>query len=217
MDILPAVLPWWPLIAVCLGVLIVVPWARRQGATSLFAQDDSFEDVALSLISLIGDDGGRKLIDGRRELRPPFGYRAIVPAILLGFVLGYDFRGIMTVIGLTDPQSQTYAIWAFWALFIYTVFELNVRQRVIYDETLITCWGVDLRRQERDLRDLVDIRMHEKRPALALTFANEKTLYVPKVLTGRDQFVSDMQRIAEANRARDLSAGKRGLKAQLGF
>lgn len=217
MDILDFPAAVWAVILIVFGLFVIVPWAKSKGAKSVFAHDDSLEDVGITLVSMIGDDGGKQLVDGRRELRPPFGYRALAPAILLGFLLGYDYREIMTLMGIVDPQHQNYAIWAFWALFAYTIFELNFRQRVIYDRNEISCWGVDLRRQDRDLGQLVDISMHENRPALVLIFADGKRFYVPKHLTGRARFIEDMEKIAAENLRNGAEVPSQGFFARQGF
>ncbi|MEM1237420.1 MAG: hypothetical protein AAGI10_10650 [Pseudomonadota bacterium] len=217
MDLIDIVTNYWPMIAALLGAAIIVPWRKSKGKTSIFAQDTSFDDVGTTLLSTVGSQEVRKGVDGRTEMRPPFGYRVLTPAVMALVVLSFDERALMADMGLTNPTYQTYAIIGFWVLFAYGLFEMNFRQRVIYDATQITVWGVDLRAQTRDLTQLVDIRVHEKRPALVLTFSDGKRLYVPMHLNGRDHFVTEMEAIVAHNLARGERAPQAGFMARAGF
>lgn len=217
MDLTEFIVDYWPYLGMLFGITVIAAWARTKGKDSIFAQDTSLEDVGVTLVSEIGANRGRDFLDGRRELRPPFGTRAIAPFVLLIMLIGYGPRELMSLAGLTDPTYQTYAILAFWVLFAYTLFELNVRQRVIYGHGQISVWGVNLRRQDRDLSELVAIEVHEKRPALVLTFADGSRLYAPKHLNGRARFLREMKAIIADNQSRGLRRPAQGQAARLGF
>lgn len=217
MTSLAELISLWPIISIFAGLIVVGAWARSKHRTSIFAQDQSFEDVGISLASQIGQTEGRDHLDGTRELRPPLGARLIAPLILLFLLSAMEPRSLMADLGLGDPQHQAWAIYGFWVLFAYTMFELNVRQQLIYGRGEISVRGVNLRKQTRPLSELVAIEVHEKRPALVLTFADGGRLHAPKHLTGRDRFIADMESTIRANRAHGLTRPVQGLAARQGF
>ena len=192
-------------------------WRNAKGKAGIHATDESLEEVGLSAIMNLGTGQARPGVDGRLILRPPFGTRILGPLLAAGVLIFFDMNLLFEVVGLTSTDLQALARAVLWALLAYTVFMLNIRQRIIVDGDMLTCRGVQLSTQTRDLSGLVDIRVHPKRPALVLTFADQPRLYIPKFLTGRDTFVPLMEEIAAGNRALGLRAAPEGFMARAGF
>jgi hypothetical protein len=185
--------------------------------TSVFAQDTSLEVVGVTLVSEIGAGRGKDLADGWRELRQTFGYSLLAPFVLLALLVGMGPKDLMAQVGLTDPNHQSYAMIGFWVLFAYTLFELNIRQRLIYGHGQNSGWGVDLRRQDRDHSELVGIELPKDRRSRVLSFGDGSRLYASKHLSGRAWFINEMQSIITTNLGRDLRRQEPGLAACLGF
>ena len=150
-------------------------------------------------------------------MRPPIGARIIVPIIGAILLLGVDLAPLFQSFGASSPGML------FWskagtlaALAVFTL-HTNISQRVVYSDRWITCRGVQLTAQTRKLSDLVDIAVHPKRHALVLTFAEQKRMYVPKFLTGREAFVLHMRMIIEANLARGKTVPEPDPLARVGF
>lgn len=192
-------------------------WRNAKGKAGIHAADESLEEVGLSAVMNLGTGQAKPGVDGRLILRPPFGTRILGPAVAAILLATFDFGPFLASLGLTDPQLLFLIGCAAWALLAYTVFMLNARQQVIVDGDMLTCRGVQLSTQTRDLSGLVDIRVHPKRPALVLTFANQPRLYIPKFLTGRGTFVPLMEEIATGNRALGMRAAPDGIMARAGF
>lgn len=192
-------------------------WRNKKGKASIYAADTSFEDVGMSTIMSVGSGAARPDINGRLILRPPFGTRILGPLVAAAILAFFDFGPALASVGLADPNYQRWLGYAMWALLAYTVVVLNLRQRVVVDGETLSCTGVQLSPQTRDLTGLVNITVHPKRPALVLTFAGQPRLYIPKHLTGRSTFVPLMEEIAARNRAAGLSAKPEGLMARAGF
>lgn len=192
-------------------------WKNAKGATSIYAQDDSFEDIGMSFISSLFNTTPVKFGDGRIELRPPVGLILIAPLIALVFTTYTDFEPLWGSLGIAPGWIRDIIYYGLAAVFCYTWFMLLFVQKVIYSDTQITCHGVDLRPQTRDLSDLVDICVHEKRPALVLTFERQKPLYIPKFLSHRAQFISTMEKIAAQNTGDGMIARPSTWQNRMGF
>lgn len=193
-----------PLAAV-VGSIWFMRWRKEKGRASIFASDTSLEMIGLSAAMNVGSGEVVKCVDGRTELRPPFGTRIIGPLVAMAVLLFMDWTPLFGSVGLTDPRTQGWVIAGLFGLLGYTAFQLNFRQKVVFDDRQIESHGVQLRPQVRNLSGLVDIAVHPKREALVLTFADQPPLYLPKFLTGRDRFVAQMQQIAEDIRTEDAT------------
>jgi hypothetical protein len=188
------------LIAAYFVAIGVHRWTRSKGPLSIYSQDGgSLESVGLSFLSDLGGRAPRELQNGFVELRPTLGMRLGTPLVALVFMANVDFGPLLTSLGLHDSNLQL-TIYTFTSLiFAYSWIMLMFFQRVIFDGDRIISLGIDLRRQDRDLSDLTDIRMHESRPALVLRFGKQAPLYLPKFLSHRDTFVTRMQAIIDDN------------------
>lgn len=205
------------LIAVALFSVVMARWRNAKGKTSIYAADSSLEEVGLSALMAMDSGKAKVGIDGRLIMRPSFGTRVIGPVIAAIILAGFDFTPFLTGSFLEDPKLQRWAYILLWGLLTYTGVILNFRQRVVLDGHSITCIGVQMTRQERDLTGLVGIDVHPKRPALVLTFADQPRLYVPNHLSGRDTFVVLMEEIASGNRAAGMNVPPTGFMARAGF
>ena len=205
------------LVSTLVVTLALLRWRKSKGRTSVFATDTSLEDIGLSAISALGDTRSPNRIDGYTELRPTWGSRIFGPAIAFVVLLNIEATQLFEALGIFDNVIQFWIICALFLLLTYTVIQLNVFQRVVYNTTAIACVGIDVRRQDRSLTELIDIKVHDKRPALVLTFVDQPTLYIPKFISQRARFISDMEAIITANRARGLSVPPEGLVARMGF
>lgn len=188
------------LIAAYLVAIGVHRWTRSKGPLSIYSQDGgSLESVGLSFLSDLGKHAPRELPNGFVELRPTLGMRLGTPLVALVFMANVNFGPLLTSLGLHDSNLQL-TIYTFTSLiFAYSWIMLMFFQRVIFDGDRIISLGIDLRRQERELSDLKDIRMHESRPALVLRFGEQAPLYLPKFLSHRDTFVTRVQAIIDDN------------------
>ncbi|SDX89189.1 hypothetical protein SAMN05444358_11456 [Ruegeria halocynthiae] len=169
-----------------LGVRIFISWGltrwrNSKGRTSIFANDQSLEDVGLSFISSLFNSFSPNRVDGITELRPPWGLRDLAPVIALVLLLTTELSPLWESVGIHDPVIHKAALIALCLIFGYSWFILLFVQKVVYDGSFIECYGVDATKQERKLSDLVDIRVHDKRPALVLTFAQQKTSLYHKI------------------------------------
>ena len=216
-DISLAALAPLLLVAVALLLRFLNWWRSAKGRASVFAADHDLDDVAMSAMSMYGAGKGRRRRDGMIELRVPFGLAIILPAVAAMFLMTMDLSAPMAAMGIADPQIQGGVIIGLLLFICWTVFQTGFLQKIAYDSDKIECHGMDLKPQTRTLDDLVDIAMHPRRPALVLTFAAQKRLYVPKALEDRDAFVQEMTRIAKANRARGLQMPAEPLAAKLGL
>lgn len=192
-------------------------WRNSKGRTSVFANDESLEEVGMSFISSMFNSFSPNRVDGITELRPPWGLRVLAPILALALFLTTDMSPLWDSVGVHDPLIRKGALIALCLFFGYSWFMLLFVQKVVYDGSFIECYGVDASKQERNLSDLVDIRVHEKRPALVLTFAQQKPLYIPKFLSHRAEFVSRMEAIAQQNRSNGLAAPALTLANRFGF
>ncbi|SLN72359.1 hypothetical protein ROA7450_04035 [Roseovarius albus] len=198
----------------CIGIRC---WRNAKGATSIYAQDERFEDIGMTLLSSLFQTAPVKLGDGRIELRPPMGLILIAPFLALVFTTYTDFGPLWESLGIASGWIRDVIYYGLAAVFCYSWFMLLFVQKVIYSDKQITCHGVDLRSQTRDLDDLVGIRVHEKRPALVLTFERQKPLYIPKFLSHRAQFVSAMEKIAAQNTRDGMVARPTSRQNRMGF
>ncbi len=70
------------LISIGAAVLVtygITRWRNAKDATSVFAQDSSLEDVALSALSSLFSKAPTDLGNGRTELSPTWGFRRSAP------------------------------------------------------------------------------------------------------------------------------------------
>lgn len=192
-------------------------WRNQKGRTSIFAQDAHLESVGFSLIASLFDSRSMQRIDGITEMRPPWGMRLLAPGLASFLFLTTDLSPLWHSVGINDPRVHVTFLSICCALTGYSWFMLLFFQKVVYDRAQIECSGVDISHQHRDLSDLVDIHVHKRRPALVLTFAHQKPLYIPKFLSGRAKFVTEMEAIAQQNLAQGLTAPAPTLASQLGF
>ncbi len=192
-------------------------WRNWKGRSSIYAQDSSFEDIGLTFISSLFNTAPVKLGDGRVEIRPPMGLCLITPVIAVVFVTYTNFEPLWESLGIAPGWIRDAIYYGLAIVFSYTWFMLLFVQKVIYSEREIVSHGTDLRTQARDLSDLIDIRVHEKRPALVLTFAGQKPLSIPKFLSHRAQFITAMQKIAEQNTSNGMTTPEPSWQNRLGF
>lgn len=210
----------WAVFGLAGGVILsaaLIAWRRSKGAMSVFAQDNSLEDIGFTAVSAAFDTTSINRIDGITELRPTWGIRLFAPIIALTLFLFVDLGPFFESIGLNDRRYRSWAVLFVMAVFAYTWCMLLFFQKVTYDDKFIDSAGIDVTSQTRSLKDLVGIRQHEKRPALVLTFAEQKPLYVPKFISQRAKFIADMEIIASHNRENGLAAQKPSLTEKLGF
>lgn len=200
--------PTFIAISALLGFLIFNGWSRAKSDTSIFKGAKSPEDVVTALISTIGGGRASHGLNGHTELRPPFGYRVLAPLFGLGLVLLVDWDTILHDIGLTNETHQLYAKLAFAAAMVFALFELNFRQRVVYDRHEISSLCATLTMQSRRLDGLVEIGHHPKQNILIFSFADQPDLNVPKFIANRDEFLAEMEAIAAANRAREAGVSR---------
>ena len=191
-------------------------WRNKKGRASIYATDESTEEVALSFLSTLG---GRAKVrrDGMVEMRPPFGARVLVPVVAAVILIGTDLAPLLQSLGISDPTHQTWTYVGLLVLLAGFTIQMNLFQKVTYSDETITCTGVQLKPQKRTLSDLVDIAVHPKRPALVLSFADQERLYIPKFLTGREDFVAFMSTVAAENRAKGLTVPRKGFAESFGF
>jgi len=213
-KIIAALLSLVSTIVVTLGLL---RWRKSKGRASVFAADTSLEDIGLSAISALGDTHSPTRTDGYTELHPTWGSRVFGPAIAFVVLLNIQATQLFEALGIADDMMQFWIICALFLLLAYATIQLNVFQRVVYNDTAIACVGVDVRRHDRSLSDLVDVKVHDKRPALVLTFVDQPTLYIPKFISQRARFVSDMEAVITINQTRGLIAPPEGLAARMGL
>lgn len=192
-------------------------WRKAKGRSSVFAADASLDDIGLSAISAIDTEPEAEPADGAMVLRPALGIRILAPVIAGVFLYTVDIDPLLHSVGISDGGTQHWTKVILGWMLVYSVIHMNLFQKVAYSDTDIACTGVDIRTQYRDLSDLVDIAVHDKRPALVLTFANQKPLYVPKFITQRSRFISDMAQIAANNRAKGMTPPASTLATRLGF
>ncbi len=177
----------------------IVRWRNAKSRTSIFAQDSNPEEVGFSALSSLFSRAPIDLGHGKTELRPTWGIRLLAPLVALVFLIFMDFSEFWRSLGLESTTSQFAVYVGFGLVLGYSWFMMLFVQRIVYDDHYIVCHGVDLRPQSRRLSDLVDIRVHEKRPALVLSFSEQPTLYVPKFVSHRETFIRDMEEISANN------------------
>jgi len=196
-------------------------WRASKGAASVFAQDGNLEQIGFSAISAALDSRSVDRIDGFKELRPTWGIRLFAPLLAIVLLVAADagpvFASLLVSLGLKNPVWADFAMVLIAAAFAYTWVMLLFYQRVIYDEVGIESIGTNIMSETRSLKDLVDIRVHEKRPTLVLSFADQKPLYIPKFISQRAMFLSDMEALIAKNRAQGMVAAPQNLAARMGF
>jgi len=193
-----------------IGFVVFGSWSKLKKSTSVFKGSTSAEDVVMAKLSDIGQGKAVHHIDGRIELRPPFGYRILAPIFGLGLIFLVDWNTLLHDVGLTNEMHQLYAKLAFAAAMAFALFELNFRQRVIYDQHEISSLCATLTLQTRRLDGLVEVTHHPKQNFLVFGFADQPNLQVPKFLANRDAFLAEMEAIAAANRVEGKHLRKEG-------
>lgn len=173
-------------------------WRKSKGKTSIFAQDDSFEDVGLSLLSALFPSR-TATEDFRTVLRPPWGLRLGAPVFAAVILIYVDFAPLVESLGWATPEHAKLFKAITGVFLTYSAFMLLFFQRIAYDKREIRSYGMDLRPQTRDLSGLISIEMHPSRPALVLTFADQPHLYIPKFLSQREQFITEMEEVVAQN------------------
>jgi hypothetical protein len=199
------------------GVVMIAlrVWRRSKGKTSIFAQDESLEEVSLSAVSA-AFPSRPTTEDFKTVLRPPWGLRLGAPIIGAVFLIYVDLGPVVESLGWAEPVHAFAAKVITGVALAYSAFMVLFVQRVVYDRHEIRCHGIDLRPQTRDLSGLRSITLHTKRPALVLTFVDQPHLYIPKFLSRRAQFISDMEAIAVQN-AHPAEAERPTLRYRMGF
>jgi len=195
----------------------LIRWRKSKGRTSVFAADMSLDDIGLSAISAIDTDAPADPVDGAMVLRPSLGIRILAPIVAVVFLLTVDIEPLLNSVGITGDGAQHWTKVILAWMLAYAVIHLNLFQKVAYNDTHIACTGIDIRTRYRQLTSLVDITVHDKRPALVLTFADQKPLYVPKFISQRARFITQMEQIASHNRAQGMTAPEPTLANRLGF
>lgn len=192
------------LLAVCgigASVLLTIAfrlWKKSKGETSVFAQDDSLEDVGLSVLSAAFPSRATTE-DFRTVLRPPWGLRIGGPILAALMLIYVDLTPLTESVGWALPEGARILKLVIGAGLAYSTAMLLFVQRVAYDRREIRSYGIDPRPQTRQLSGLTGIEMHPKRPALVLSFADQPHLYIPKYLSDRETFIAEMRAIAAQN------------------
>lgn len=173
-------------------------WRKSKGKASIFAQDDSFEDVGLSVLSALFPSRAATE-DFRTVLRPPWGLRLGAPVLAAVFLVYVDLTPLVESLSWATPEhGQLFK--AITGVFLaYSTIMLLFFQRIVYDKREIRSYGMDLRPQTRDLSGLIRIEVHPSRPALVMTFDDQPHLYIPKFLSQRDQFIREMNEVIARN------------------
>ena len=210
MDLFSIPSETWIAILALAGFVIFGTWSKFKKDTSIYKGSTSADDVVLAKLSDVGEGKAIHHIDGRIELRPPFGYRILAPLGGLGLVAMVDWNTILHDVGLTNETHQLIAKLLFAAAMLFALFELNFRQRVIYDQHEISSLCATLTMKTRRLDDLIEITHHPKQGFLVFGFADQPNLNVPKFLANRDAFLAEMEAIAAANRAEGKHLRKEG-------
>ncbi len=173
-------------------------WKRSKGKTSIFAQDDTLEDVGLSVLSAAFPSRATTE-DFRTVLRPPWGLRIGGPILAALMLIYVDLTPLTESLGWALPEGPRLFKLGIGAVLAYTTAMLLFVQRVAYDRREIRSYGMDPRAQTRQLSGLTGIEMHPNRPALVLSFADQPHLYIPKYLSDRETFIAEMRAIAAQN------------------
>ncbi|MEO1779831.1 MAG: hypothetical protein AAFU63_13690 [Pseudomonadota bacterium] len=197
-------------------------WRRTVGRSALFASDAAIEDSALSAITGQADPQHIEITrdiaqDGPTTLRPMRSLRMLAPAIAALLLYIVDIGPALQSIGITGTGLQHWLSVLIGWMLVYASLHFAVFHKLSFDDTILTYAGFDPRTHQRRLDDLVEIACHPARPALVLTFAAQRRLYIPNVFDQRDRFIADMAAIAAANRARGLDVPAPTLAARLGF
>lgn len=192
-------------------------WRASKADTSIFAQDEDVSEIVFSALSSLFSAEPVNPGQGRVELRPTRGVRLLAPPFAIVIVALTDLGPLWSSVGLDSGGLPDPVQGGIVALFGYSWFMMLFVQRVIYDSAHIVCHGVALRPQTRHLWDLVDIKVHDTRPALVLTFARQPPLYVPKFLSHRETFISAMKAIAQDNARFGLRPRETRVQDRLGF
>lgn len=195
----------------------VVRWRNSKSRTSVFAQDSSLEDVGLSALSSFLAKAPVPLAHGKTELRPTWGLRLIAPMIAILFLAFTDFTPLWNSLGVNAPALRSGIIVLTGIIIGYTWFMLLFVQRVVYDSREIQSHGISLRCDQRSLQDLVDIRVHDSRPSLVLSFATQDPMYIPKFLSHREAFIAAMQEIIERNSNKGMEPAMPGWRERAGL
>lgn len=177
----------------------IARWRSSKSATSVFAQDTSLEDVGLSALSSLFSTAPTELGNGRKELRPTWGIRLIAPLVALAVLIFTDLSPLWNSLGIQSATAHLALVCLFGLVLGYSWAMLLFVQRVVYDDHYIMSHGIDLRSQTRRLSDLTGFRVHERRPALVLTFAEQAPLYIPKFLSHREVLIQRLEEISANN------------------
>ena len=192
------------------GFVIFGTWSKCKKDTSIYKGSTSADDVVFAKLSNVGEGKAIHHIDGRIELRPPVGYRILAPLGGLVLIALVDWDTILHDVGLTNETHQLIAKLVFAGAMLFALFELNFRQRVVYDQHEISSLCATLTMQTRRLDTLLEIGHHPKQNFLVFGFSDQPNLHVPKFLANRDAFLADMEAIAAANRAKGDHVRKEG-------
>lgn len=203
--------------AAALGAYGITRWRNTKGATSVFAQDSSLEDVGLSALSSLFSTAPTDLGKGRKELRPTWGIRLIAPVVALVFLIFTDLSPFWQSFGVQSETAHLVINCVIGAALGYSWFMLLFVQRIVFDDHYIMSYGIDLRSQSRRLSDLTGIRVHEQRPALVLTFAQQPPLYIPKFLSHRETLIQRLEEISADNLNNGAVPSLPRLRDQVGF
>ena len=192
------------------GFVTFGTWSKFKKDTSIYKGSTSADDVVFAKLSNVGEGKAIHHIDGRIELRPPVGYRILAPLGGLVLIALVDWDTILHDVGLTNETHQLIAKLVFAGAMLFALFELNFRQRVVYDQHEISSLCATLTMQTRRLDTLLEIGHHPKQNFLVFGFSDQPNLHVPKFLANRDAFLADMEAIAAANRAKGDHVRKEG-------
>ncbi|MEP2531505.1 hypothetical protein [Shimia sp.] len=177
----------------------VTRWVRNRDVTSIHAKNGSLEETGAASLSTVFRQSPVDLGNGLHELRASLAMRLIAPLAALALLMVSDVASMLGSIGISSASAQRMILGGIYLGFGYCWFMVLSQQRVVWGQGLIATYGVDMKRQVRAMDDLLEIRPHATRPALVLTFSDQKPLYIPKSLSHRDMFIDEMQEIAHAN------------------
>lgn len=196
-------------------MIAMLLWRRSTGKSSIFAQDDSLEEVGLSALSA-AFPSRPTTEDFKSVLRPPWGLRLGAPIIGAIFLIYLDLEPVLESLGWAEPFHAVVAKVATGLVLAYSAFMVLFVRRIVYDSREIRCHGLDLRAQMRKISELRSITLHPKRPALVLSFVDQPHLYIPKFLGQRAQSIAEMEAFA-ANNAHPPEAGRPALRFRMGI
>lgn len=185
--------PAFAVVSILIFVILMRGWQKRKGEYSIFSDAMRFEDVASRFLTHAFNRATPRTIDDTVSLRPKWGFTLFTPILAWLAVSAAPWADLWASLGITDDRIIFAISATIIGLMLYVWLWQSVFHHVTYDRYNITIIDDLFRTQRRDLDDLLDIQMMEKRPLFQLIFKNAKPIRIASNISFRDRFINDMQ------------------------